>query len=269
MVSKPKNMKRQQRRAMQRQSAKQAARRSASSRQTRPALSLSGALPAGDNFAFVRDRLRDLAADREEWSGIPIPIDGERLIIEPSYKYASLSDIGKEATQPEDYTVRNIFYSHSKRSDVAVFREYDGRITHALLASIHHLGYDIRTLGCSDAWGLEQESAAMELLASLVSHRQIKQYTLTGMFLETSKRSGVTYLFRRLKPTVAMRPAGETMRIMCALCQHPIGYYEGSWAGAMCPTDDVVAHLSMMRADEPMYWRRSNQHAAHRPEAGL
>lgn len=40
-------------------------------------------------------------------------------------------------------------------------------------------------------------------------------------------------------------------------------------AGAMCPTDDVIAHLSLMRGDEKMFWRRCNQHPAYRPEAGL
>jgi hypothetical protein len=50
---------------------------------------------------------------------------------------------------------------------------------------------------------------------------------------------------------------------------HPIAYYHGSWAGAMCPTDDVIAHLSLMRGDEAMFWKRSTQHPAYRPEAGL
>jgi hypothetical protein len=57
--------------------------------------------------------------------------------------------------------------------------------------------------------------------------------------------------------------------VRCTLCLHPIGYYANSWAGAMCPTDDVIAHLMMMRADEPMFWRKANQHPPHRPEAGL
>jgi hypothetical protein len=50
---------------------------------------------------------------------------------------------------------------------------------------------------------------------------------------------------------------------------HPIAYYEGSWAGAMCPTDDVIAHLMLMRGDEPMFWKRSSQHPATSPAAGL
>ena len=77
--------------------------------------------------------------------------------------------------------------------------------------------------------------------------------------------------FRRLKPTVAISLKGtdKSPRILCALCLHPIAYYEDSWAGAMCPTDDVIAHLALMRGDEAMYWRRANQHPPWRPEAGL
>ena len=86
-----------------------------------------------------------------------------------------------------------------------------------------------------------------------------------------------------MKPTVALghsggwrgylakergRPYDDT-NILCAMCLHPIGYYAGSWAGAMCPTDDVLAHLMLMRGDEKMFWRRANQHAAYLPEAGL
>lgn len=83
------------------------------------------------------------------------------------------------------------------------------------------------------------------------------------------------YVFRRLKPTVAMAAspglpeANRGMKILCSLCQHPIAYYEGSWAGAMVPTDDVIAALAMMRGDEPMFWKRSSQHPPYRPEAGL
>lgn len=113
----------------------------------------------------------------------------------------------------------------------------------------------------------------MQLLGTMIRHRQMKQYVLTGMFPERSLRSGVTYIFRRLKPTIAIAPARgndeESMRILACLCMHPIAYYARSWAGGMCPTDDVIAHLALMRADEHLFWKRSNQHPPYLPEAGL
>src|SRR5581483_4192017 len=55
---------------------------------------------------------------------------------------------------------------------------------------------------------------------------RLQKYLLTGMFLETSKRSRLTYLFRKLKPTVVIdarsKSSDESARILCALCMHPI-----------------------------------------------
>lgn len=203
-----------------------------------------------------------------------MPIDGERLIIEPSYPWAeALSDIGRKDEPGDGWRVRNSWYSAAKRCDILVLESPEGEIRAGRIPAFHHISYDLTTLGCSVAWGIEQEGRALELLAGMLRHHQFKQYLMTGMFLETSRRSGVTYLFRRLKPTVACAPmSGKPdagMRVLAALCMHPIAYYAGSWAGAMCPTDDVIAHLSLMRGDEAMFWRRCNQHPAYRPEAGL
>jgi len=209
-----------------------------------------------------------------------MPIDGERLIIEPTYPWAEAlgKQIGKrdmegeETGEYEGWTIANQWYSHRWRCNILVAKSPDGRAVHGKEPAFHHISMDLHTLGCSDAWGLEQEQRALQLLGNLLSHRQMKHYVMTGMFLEKSKRSGVTYIFRRLKPTVACAAGGDpnkSMHILCCLCMHPIAYYAGSWAGAMCPTDDVIAHLQLMRADEHMFWKRSNQHPPYRPEAGL
>lgn len=201
-----------------------------------------------------------------------MPLDGESLVIEPSYKFSALAKIGEASAESEGEfdgaKLRNRFHSSIKGRDVYVF-EQDGRIEWGTDTVVNHANMELKTLGCADAWGIEQESRAVNLLASLVTHRAFKQYMLTGMFLESSQKSGVAYLFRRLRPTLALSMRGEAVTILCALCMHPIAYYGGSWAGAMCPTDDVIAHLMLMRGDEAMFWRRCNQHPAWRPEAGL
>lgn len=221
-----------------------------------------------DKFAFLRGRLGELGQMTAEWAGIPMPIDGERLIIEPSYPWAAALSGKPEPDENDDWTLVNKWYSHKHRSDILLMRK-DGKTDWGKLPACHHLSNDLRTLGCSVAWGMEQEAKALELLASLIRPHHFKQYMLTGMFLETSRRSKVTYLFRRLKPTVALSMRGDSPRVLAALCMHPIAYYADSWAGAMCPTDDVIAHLQMMRGDEHMFWKRSNQRPAYRPEAGL
>lgn len=205
-----------------------------------------------------------------------MPLDDQRLIIEPSYPNAEkLMSIGAPDIDPDKgYSLINRWYSLHHRCDVLIMRDPKGKIVHGKLPAFHHISHDLQTLGASDAWGLEQEKNAMHLLGSMIRPRQMKQYMLTGMFLESSERSGVTYLFRRLKPTVAaVSGRGKTwnnsMKILASLCMHPIAYYADSWAGAMCPTDDVIAHLTMMRGDEHMFWKRCNQHPPYRPEAGL
>lgn len=203
-----------------------------------------------------------------------MPVEGERLVIEPSYPYAEeLMRMGAGATPGDDegWVERNRWYSDRHRADIIIM-ERDGKIDWGKLGAFHHLKFAMSTLACSDVWGIEQEGAAVQLLGRMLRHRQFKQYLVTGMFLERSQRSGVTYLFRRLKPTVALAPVrreADHLRILCALCMHPIAYYAGSWAGAMCPTDDVIAHVAMMRGDEHMFWKRCTQHPPWRPEAGI
>ena len=223
-----------------------------------------------DKFADLRNGIRRIASTIDEWAGIPMPLDDMALVVEPNYpKAAQLMGLGGgQKEPPSEAKIVNSFWSCRRRSEILIWEE-NGKREWGVVPGANHLDHDLATLGASVAWGIEQEAAALQLLGTMVRHHTFKHYLLTGMFLERSERSGVTYLFRRLKPTVALSLKGERTRILCALCLHPIAYYEGSWAGAMSPTDDVIAHLALMRGDEPMFWRRANQHAPYRPEAGL
>lgn len=221
-----------------------------------------------DSWSATRGLLKRMSDKAEEWAGLPMPIEGETLTVEPSYPFAAVLNQPDEDEPDDGVTVRNSFWSTKHRRDIVVYNE-SGKVRHTAMPGVGHLDHDMRTMGCSVAWGIEQEQRALKLLGTMVRHHIFKMYLLSGMFPETSKRSGVTYIFRRLKPTVALRAQDNRLRVLCCMCMHPIAYYSGSWAGAMCPTDDVIAHLAMMRSDEPMFWRRANQHPSYRPEAGL
>lgn len=242
-----------------------------------------------DGMAGMRNAMRYIAEVRNEWAGLPMLLEDQDLVIERTHPYAEkLMELGARASAARAAAVaaeedelngllpvpkaqiRNIFWSWHRRCKVAIF-EKGGKIEWGPLGYGNSMDLQIMTLGASDAWGIEQESNAVHLLGSLVRHRQFKQYMLTGMFLEKSKRSGVHYLFRRLRPTLALVADKDrgTMRGLCALCLHPIGFYDQSWAGAMCPTDEVIAHLMLMRGDEHLYWRRANQHPMYVKEAGV
>lgn len=233
-----------------------------------------------DPFSQLRNGLGVLAQDQKEWAGIPMPIDGHRLVIEPKYPRArELSLIGntQEEAAPPWIVPRASFWSTHRRCEVLIWEDRSavtpqrhGKVCWGLIPGMHHLQMDLHTLDVSVAWGIEQESRAINLLAKHLSHYAFTRYLLTGMFVETSKVSGVSYVFRRLRPTVALGGSYQgQIRILCALCMHPIAYYDATFAGVMCPTDDVIAHLMLMRADEHLYWRRCNQHPAFRPQAGL
>jgi hypothetical protein len=228
-----------------------------------------------DKFAVTRNALRKLSASKGEWCGLPMPIEGHALMVDPKYPFAELyADKKDEVSVDEHLKVwhyRNCFYSHKMRCDIYIYQNIETkRIKWVWDAAVNNFKQQLFTMGASDAWGIEQEANAVQLLATLLPHHRFKKYLLTGSFVEQSVRSGVTYLFRKLRPTIAAVPSDDGfMKILAALCMHPIAYYKDCWAGAMCPTDDVIAHLCLMRGDEHMYWRRCNQHRAYRPEAGL
>jgi hypothetical protein len=230
-----------------------------------------------DSHAEVRDRLRRLAMAAGEWAGVPLPLTDLPLVMEPTYPAAAaIERMGAKNEPAEDWSGferRGAFWSMHRRGLILIWRVKsegpNAPVQWGFVPGFHHLNHDLQTVGASFAWGIRQEARAQKLLAEKLTHHQFKQYLLTGMFLETSKHSGVTYLFRRLRPTVALKARNNSMHVLCALCCHPIGYYSGSFGGAMCPTDDVIAHLMLMRGDEHMFWKRSNQHRAYRPEAAL
>lgn len=121
----------------------------------------------------------------------------------------------------------------------------------------------------------ESEMRALDLLKSKVNQRQWESYVLGGIFPELSKRSDIHYFFRKGLPTLAVsyhegiKPGFAQGRVLACLCLHPMGYYQGSYCGMMCPTDEVICHLMMMRGDEHKYWAQCGQWPASDPRSGI
>lgn len=205
-----------------------------------------------------------------------MPLDDDELVVEPTYRDAAgLIECGKHEEEPtasdETITVRNSFWSTSRRCWICIWEEA-GKIGWTPVFEQNNFYREIHTIGCSVAWGIEQEARAVQTLAGLLKHHQMKCYLLTGTFLERSHRSNLIYMFRKLRPTVVLsahdKTAGTT-NILCTLCLHPIAYYKEAGAGCMAPTDDVIAHLMLMRGDERLLWRRANQHPAWHPSSRI
>lgn len=220
-----------------------------------------------------------------EWAGLPMPVKGTRMVIHPSYPFAEklsqtfdpepVARVCRNTDVNEDAgVIRNQWNSYRDGKMLTIWRDSKGFFfTHSPRQNSGTLLMD--TIGAARAWDVKAELRAMETLRRHVTEWAFNCYLMTGTFLETSPRSHVHYMFRRLRPTLAMtagpdfRRGDVGVRILCALCMHPVGYYEDSWAGALVPTDDVIAHLLLMRADEHLFWKQANQHLAWAPEAGL
>lgn len=238
----------------------------------------------------VRRMVNQLAMQRGEWAGYPLPIEDLRLIMEPRYPLPSMdgASLGSENMDVDDQEIssiiRNAFgecetifpineWYHGNKW-IWVYHNGDGRSKVAKMK----LGRDPRrrcafllnTLLASRAWSVDGELKAQRMLLKELSEVQQTDYILTGTFVETSPRSKVSYIFRRGRSTLAikMEPGAEP-RVLCALCLHPSGYYEFSFAGCMTPSDEVYCHLSLMRYDEHTFWKKANQHDPEIAEAGL
>lgn len=223
-------------------------------------------------------KMREVARARGEWAGIPMPVSGLPMHLEKKYpiRYGCVDqpvggDWNPEETPADESgaVVVNSWWSSRLRAIVHVVKDKDGK-RYGCPEANNQGDKIIGTIGASIVWPLEAEAKAIQKLAELISNHAFLQYMLTGSFIESSKRSGVFYVFRKLRPTLALRAGPDgAMRMLCGLCLHPIGYYAGTWAGVMTPTDDVIAHVCMMRGDEPKFWANANQHPPQRPEAGI
>jgi len=229
-----------------------------------------------DNAADLRNLLAECADDL---GGIPLPIPGIGLDLHPAFPRArELADIFDKPREPTPTPVglfrRNIFWSSRRQGYVHIWSEggelgKGGALMWKLLKGPTRLEMDAQTMRASVAWGARQEWKAYEKLSTHIDLDRFKRYAMCGMFEETSRRSGVRYRFRRLKPTIAISDRNGQERILACLCLHPIGYYKGSFGGAMVPTDDVIAHLLIMRTDEAGFWRDANHHSPDSAAAGL
>lgn len=235
-------------------------------------------------YAQLSRYLAETRIENRDWSGFPVPVAGLNLVLEPRYQHKGIADFRwKECfdeagvchpieeeppSPPSDYKHVNSWWNSRFQITIVVLHDKAGRARGAVRTE-DRLSYTLRTLEAAPVWPVEAEQKALKKLASLIPDHLFELYQLTGHFPETSKRSNVTYLFRKGRPTIALREHEEYTHALCALCLHPIGYYAETWAGVMCPTDEVIAHLLMMRGSEEKFWANANQHPIDRPSAGV
>ena len=229
------------------------------------------------SYDDLRTYMNDMLVRGGEWAGALMPVEGIPLVVEPRYPY-QLNGFCFNGPKPygdvvdaDPITVINQWHCVQKSATVYICRDSRG-LFHFIDPEYggKRADYWLTTLGASNSWSIEAEEMAVKTLRGLISETAYRHYYLTGSFLETSKRSQVTYLFRKLRPTIAIRKTIDGgCRILTSLCLHPIAYFQGTWAGGMTPTDDVIAHLLMMRGDEHRFWKKSNHHPVWSASAGI
>ena len=57
-----------------------------------------------------------------EWAGIPMPLEGQPLVVEPRYKFAAAFTREPEEIEP-GVTLRNCFYSRRLHTNVLIWDE--------------------------------------------------------------------------------------------------------------------------------------------------
>lgn len=236
-------------------------------------------------YAEAAKHLAETVLPEKAWSGLPVPVVGLDLVLEPRYRHKSIAEfkwkecydedgIRHDLTQPEpsepseELSFVNSWWNSRLQLKIYIFKNKQGRAQIRFKVE-DRLSITLRTLEAAAVWPMEAEQRAQKKLARMIPEHLFEQYMLTGHFPEVSKRSNVTYIFRRGRPTIALRENEEMFVVLCALCLHPIGYYGDTWAGVMCPTDEVIAHLLMMRGSEEKFWANANQHSIDHPAAGV
>jgi hypothetical protein len=226
---------------------------------------------------------------RGEWAGYPLPQDDLKLVVEPGHPmhermngmrfgdggvYEDVhAEVAEQFGSCDSIHVLNWWRRRDGRF-VYVWHNGDGKSRAAVFERCEErrrVCMYLNTLSSALVFELGAEQRAQESLAELVGPHRMALYATTSVVMETSSRSRLTYLFRRGRPTLVIKlaPDGTLDRPICCLCLHPIGYYQDSWSGVMVPTDEVIAHLLLMRGDEAYYWRKANQHPVDSIEAGL
>jgi hypothetical protein len=235
------------------------------------------------------DAINQIAEDHGFLSGVPIPVitseEPVDLVMAAGVPLAEIFHMSQElrrarqATEmAEELTLQNLHVRNSWHvlgdQTVCVVDTADGPMAFPRWDAGMRLrklirGHDVRFHARQTA---AAEFKALDSLKARVNESQFNSYVLSGLLPERSKRSDIWYFFRKGFPTLAVSfhgPNGGQGKVLAALCLHPMGYYQGTHVGLMTPTDEVIAHLLLMRADEHGFWKKSGQWRAEDTRSGI
>lgn len=110
---------------------------------------------------------------------------------------------------------------------------------------------------------IEAETRAHGLLKSILDSDELyNMYLLHGCIIHRS--SDTIYVIRKGFPTLVFKAVDvegvEHVKFVGGLCAHIEATAQGMFAGSHCQTDDVIAHLLLLRSNETAFWEQANFH---------
>jgi hypothetical protein len=195
---------------------------------------------------------------------VPVSMNGV-----PEVRVCSTSDVDEQDDSP---MVVNVWTTRPKT--IAVAKHSKGAIVEKFVTTNERLDMYITSMICqAGAVKPVAEWKAMGALLRRLNEVQHDSYILAGAFLEKSKRSGVMYCLRKGLPTLALKPEKKADKVyfhfLAALCSHCLGWYQGTHVGVYPPSDQVLADLLAIRADEHDFWKRAQQHTLDDPMSAI
>ncbi len=134
-------------------------------------------------YAQASRQLAEIHLGEQDWSGVPVPVAGLTLVLEPRYKHKSLSEFRwKEcydkhgvrhaieegpAPKASGFTTVNSWWSSRHQLTIAVVQDKQGHAQFRVLFE-DRLAFTLRTLDAASVWPVEAEQKAVEKLASLI-----------------------------------------------------------------------------------------------------
>lgn len=202
----------------------------------------------------VRRRFNAVATEQGEWAGVPLPVDGMGVVV--ANQRQRIAEIWPRNIAPG---ARGNSWRVACAFNVYLWR--DGSETRGTCLNYWAARIDamMETMRARRAVLPDAEMVAFLKLLDHLDDTQARDYVVSNMFVERGPRSDLLYLFRRGLPILTFRTGEEIVEPRAALCLHPLAYYDGSHAGVLPPSDEVLALLLMMRADEAYLWRKANQ----------
>ena len=223
------------------------------------------------------NRLAQAAWEKGDYASVPIP-RGDDQTIELATRvgtYGKLIDsmpsfhkaIDAKHAPPSERCHRNVL--PHKGIVLIHWRDDDGK-WHIFGDSIigQRLELQLEALTTVRSVGADAERIARANLLTHLSEQQQDDVLLTNTFGERGA-SGHFYVIRASRPTIVFQRRPDTDHPIAALCTHPLGYYTGTHVGVLAPSDEMLATILMVRADEHYLWRKANQLNVHDPLAGL